>query len=61
MKISPIVRNIGFMAIFGLVGLTRFTEDVRTVQVLGLFASGALFGMALASLIMEIKAKRTPG
>jgi hypothetical protein len=36
---------------FGAVGLLRFSHGVRTVDALGLFASGATFGAALAGVL----------
>lgn len=51
-------RYIGLMVIFTVVGLVEFTGDVRPVQVLGLFATGAVFGVALANFILMMKARR---
>jgi len=50
--------TVAVMVIFAAIGLTQFTENVRTVQILGLFASGAVFGVALGALITAFKAKR---
>jgi hypothetical protein len=44
------------LMVISLLGWTQFSESVRTVQVLGLFASGALFGVALARLILAARA-----
>jgi hypothetical protein len=41
----------------GFAGLTKFTQDVRIVQVIGLFASGALCGVSLAGLIAILRTK----
>jgi hypothetical protein len=49
--------NIAFIIVFGMIGLTQFTENVRTVQVLGLFASGAVVGAALYGLLATRRAK----
>lgn len=49
-------RNVAVMMIFAGLGLTQFTENVRTVQVLGLFASGMVCGIALGMLIITLKA-----
>jgi hypothetical protein len=49
-------RNVAVMMIFAGLGLTQFTENVRTVQVLGLFASGMVCGVALGMLIITLKA-----
>ncbi len=50
--------NIALMLVFAVAGLTQFTENVRTVQVIGLFASGAVFGVALGTISMAIKARQ---
>jgi len=47
--------------IIAVAGVTMFTEGVRTVQVLGLFASGAAFGVYLARLIMTLKTRKSDG
>jgi hypothetical protein len=60
MNITPIiVRNIALMVMFSVIGLTMFTENVRTVQIVGLFACGAGFGAALTALISAFKSKKT--
>ena len=48
------------LVIVSLLGLLRFSQDVRTVYVLGLFASGAIAGAILALIIVVLKAKREP-
>ena len=58
MKLNPIGKNIAFMVLFAAIGLTQFTENVRAVQILGLFASGAVVGASLAGLIGALKANR---
>ena len=40
MDMKLVGLNVALMVVFGVLGLTQFTENVRTVQVLGLFASG---------------------
>ncbi len=55
---SILIRNIALMVVFGAVGLTMFTENVRTVQILGLFASGVVFGVALAAIISAFRSKQ---
>ena len=47
------------MAVFGAIGLTMFAENVRTVQIVGLFACGVGFGAALTALISAFKSKQT--
>ncbi len=45
---------------FSLYGLWHFSQDVKTVNVVGLFASGAIAGAVLAVFIAFLKAKREP-
>ena len=45
------------LIVFSIVGLIQFWNNVRTVQALGLFACGAVFGTALAALITAFKAR----
>lgn len=54
-----VIRNIALMLVFGAVGLTTFTENVRTVQILGLFSSGLVCGVSLASLIFAFRSRQT--
>ncbi len=49
-SVSPVL-----MMVFSLVGLTRFTENVRDVQILGLFACGAVFGVGLSMLRLILR------
>lgn len=56
-RIGP---NIAILVIFGFIGLTQFSENVRTVQVLGLFASGVVVGLALAAIMIILRSKRSP-
>lgn len=43
------------LMIFSLIGLMKFTENVRDVQILGLFACGAVFGAGLSMLIRVLQ------
>jgi hypothetical protein len=52
-------RNVVLMVVFGAIGLTKFTENVRTVQVIGLLGSGALFGAALTLITSAFRSKQT--
>ncbi|HCV43512.1 MAG TPA: hypothetical protein DGH68_08495 [Bacteroidetes bacterium] len=61
MKLKLVGTNVAIMVVFGVIGLTRFTEGVRTVQILGLFASGAAVGASLATIIAAFKAKQKQG
>ncbi len=56
-----ITRHIALMVVFTGVGLTMFTENVRTVQVLGLFACGIVFGVSLAGVIAGLRARKAEG
>lgn len=58
MKMKLIARNVALIVVFGVVGLTQFTENVRTVQILGLLASGAVIGSSLAGIIGTLKTKQ---
>jgi len=51
-------RNIALMVVIGAAGLTQFTENVRAVQVLGLLATGAMFGVALSTLFVALKLRK---
>ncbi|MGD0338303.1 MAG: hypothetical protein ABSB78_05895 [Bacteroidota bacterium] len=53
-----IIRNIAIMVVFCAVGLTFFTENVRTVQFLGIFVCGVAVGASLASMIAALRAKQ---
>jgi len=50
--------HIAIIVVFGLLGLTQFSDNVRTVQVLGLFASGAAVGASLTRIISALKARK---
>jgi hypothetical protein len=58
MDMKLVGRNVAFIVVFGVLGLTQFTENVRTVQVLGLFASGAVVGAAWIRIVASLTAKR---
>ena len=58
MNMKVIARSVAIMILFGVVGLTRFTENVRIVQVIGLFASGAVIGASLSTIIAALKANK---
>ncbi len=54
-----LIRNIGLIVVFGAIGFTMFTENVRTVQMLGLFASGAVCGVSFAAILAAIRSRQT--
>ena len=58
MDTRSIVRSISFMVVFVVVPLILFTENVRTVQILGLFVCGAAFGASLATLIAAVRGRQ---
>lgn len=58
MRSSVIFRNAGLMIVFAAVGFTMFTENVRTVQILGLFASGAVFGVGLTRIVDALRGRK---
>jgi hypothetical protein len=49
------------MVVFTATGLTMFTENVRTVQVVGLFASGMVFGVSMAGIIAAYRGRQKEG
>jgi len=54
-----IARNVALMIVFGAIGLTKFSENVRTVQIVGLLGCGAVFGAAFMMIIFAFKSKQT--
>jgi hypothetical protein len=54
-----IVMNVALVIVFGVLGLTMFNENVRTVEIIRLFACGAGFGAALTVTIFTFKSKQT--
>ena len=56
MKKKIVWRNAALMVLMSAIALTMFTENVRTVQVLGLFFCGAAFGAAMSMLIVALRA-----
>jgi hypothetical protein len=58
MRMNAIWRNIALMVTFGAVAMLLFTENVRTVQILGLFACGAVFGAGLTSIVTAIRGRQ---
>lgn len=58
MNRKSIGYNAAVMVVFGLVGFMMFTENVRTVQIIGLFASGAVFGVSFGRMLEALRAGR---
>lgn len=52
-----IVPMIGMLFILGTVSLSRFSHNVRSVDVLGLSGAGFAFGVGFAFLIMSMTGK----
>jgi hypothetical protein len=48
---------MALMIVFGSIGLSQYTENVRTVQILGLMSCGAVIGASLVGLIAAIRSK----
>jgi hypothetical protein len=55
MKMKSVISNLAVMVCFGVLGLMSFTEDVRTVQVLGLFAAGMVVGASFSNIVHLLK------
>jgi len=55
---NPIIRNVALIVVFCAVGFVLFTENVRTVQILGLFACGAVVGASLTNIRVALKTKK---
>ena len=56
MKKRSLGRNVAFVILFAVIGLTQFTENVRAVQILGLFACGVVVGSSATVAIFMYKA-----
>lgn len=54
---KELTRNLAFIVIFTAVALIEFTDNVRTVQIIGLFACGMVVGSSLVSIIRSLKTK----
>ena len=57
MNTRVVWSSVAMMIVFTSVGLTMFTENVRNVQILGLFATGAVFGVSLARIVAAFRAR----
>ena len=58
MNKNKITRNVALIIVFCAVGFILFTENVRTVQIIGLFACGAVVGASLSKIIVAVKTKK---
>ena len=61
MKPKSVWPSVAVMLVFAFIGLTQYIENVRAVQVLGLFASGMLAGVSLSLIIAAVKGSRKAG
>lgn len=59
MSTNPIVRNIALIIVFCAVGFIEFTENVRLVQILGLFATGMIVGALLTNIRFALRTKNS--
>ena len=50
----------GLLFVLGVVGLTRFSEGVRSVDVVGLSGSGFAFGVGFAFLVLGLSGRIKP-
>jgi hypothetical protein len=57
MNMKVIWSSVAMMIAFTAIGLTQFTENVRNVQIIGLFASGVVFGVSLARIVAALRAR----
>lgn len=58
MNKKPVIRSVAIIIVFCAVGFILFTENVRPVQILGLFACGAVAGASLTNIIALFKTKQ---
>ncbi len=58
MKKRSVWMNVGFLIVIAGVGVTVFAENVRNVQIVGLFASGTAFGVSLSMIFAALGMKR---
>ncbi len=58
MQMNVIGRNVALMVAFSAMAWLMFTENVRTVQIHGLFACGAVFGAGLTGGVAAIRGSR---
>jgi hypothetical protein len=58
MQMNVIWRSVAMMVAFSAMAWLMFTDNVRTVQILGLFACGAVFGAGLTSIVAAIRGRK---
>ncbi len=57
MQTIAIWRNAALMLLFTTIATAMFTKDMRTMEILGLFACGAGFGASLTSMVSAYRRK----
>jgi predicted metal-binding protein len=55
---KSLVRNAALALVFCAAGFILFTENVRPVQIIGLFACGAVVGALVTNTIAAYRARR---
>jgi hypothetical protein len=55
MKKKSVIWNLVLIVVFGGLGLTQFSEGVRTVQILGLFTAGMIVGGSITTIVNALK------
>lgn len=55
---NQIIRNVALIIVFCAVGFILFTENVRPVQIIGLFACGTVAGVSLSNIIAALRTKK---
>jgi len=58
MNKKTVIRNVAIIIVFCAAGFILFTENVRPVQILGLFACGGVAGVSLTNIIAVFKTKQ---
>ena len=53
-----ILRNVAIIVVFVAVALTIYSENVRTIQIVGLFVCGMVSGVALGAIISAFRSKQ---
>ena len=50
-----VIRDVALIVVFCAAGFILFTNNVRMVQMLGLFACGAVVGASLTNMLTSLK------
>jgi ABC-type enterochelin transport system permease subunit len=54
---KPLASFVFVFFVLGLAGLFRFSQNVRTVQVVGLFISGVACGVSSVGFVTSLRSK----